>query len=391
MVTISDKRLPVLNSSGNLSYYDANVVTANDYYPFGMQMPGRKYDAGSGYRYGFNGKEKLNEISGDENSYDFGERVYDPRLGKFLSIDKYTHKQPYYSPYIYAGDKPIWCIDKEGNQEIIVTLYEKQKDGTLLQTGVCTMWINTVEEAKGIQRDAYKINVVYEWQEHSSQVNPQTVETWSTKSLVSVSADGSTGLNKQEQQKRDAPVDYYSEQFAKFFASALGIYEIVKGLEDFQYGYGQEESGEYITAGRAQMYRIEGGVKMATFALAGAANKVGTWAAWELIDAGADVLSAKMEDWGIGNEKGNVLVYSALKFGKTFLGLKSPTKLVDALELASDLADIGIKGEALINELSKRGVKMSGDVARDKKDAANKALSTFKKHYQTVGQPAKIE
>lgn len=65
--------------------------------------------------------------------------------------------------------------------------------------------------------------------------------------------------------------------------------------------------------------------------------------------------------------------------------------MIDALELASDLADTGIKGEALINGLSKRSVNMSGDVARDKKDAANKALSTYKKHYQTVGQPAKIE
>ena len=27
-----------------------------DYYPFGWEMPGRKYNAGD-YRYGFNGKE----------------------------------------------------------------------------------------------------------------------------------------------------------------------------------------------------------------------------------------------------------------------------------------------------------------------------------------------
>ncbi len=31
------------------------------------------------YRYGFNGMEKDDEISGSGNSYDFGARTYDPR------------------------------------------------------------------------------------------------------------------------------------------------------------------------------------------------------------------------------------------------------------------------------------------------------------------------
>jgi hypothetical protein len=36
-----------------------------------MMMPGRKYEPVSGYRYGFNGKEK--NIAADD--YDFGARV----------------------------------------------------------------------------------------------------------------------------------------------------------------------------------------------------------------------------------------------------------------------------------------------------------------------------
>jgi RHS repeat-associated protein len=56
-----------------------------------MIMPGRKYSIGNGaYRYGFNGKEKNNEISGEGNSYDFGARIYDPRLGRWLSTDIVT-------------------------------------------------------------------------------------------------------------------------------------------------------------------------------------------------------------------------------------------------------------------------------------------------------------
>ncbi|MFN4974085.1 MAG: RHS repeat-associated core domain-containing protein, partial [Bacteroidota bacterium] len=50
-----------------------------------MQMPGRK--SSGGYRYGFNGKENDNEVSGQGNWQDYGERMYSPRLGRFPSPD----------------------------------------------------------------------------------------------------------------------------------------------------------------------------------------------------------------------------------------------------------------------------------------------------------------
>jgi RHS repeat-associated protein len=53
-----------------------------------MVMPGRTYTAGIGFRYGFNGKENDNEIKGIEGSQqDYGLRIYDSRLGRFLSVD----------------------------------------------------------------------------------------------------------------------------------------------------------------------------------------------------------------------------------------------------------------------------------------------------------------
>ena len=121
LVTIIDKRLPVLNSSGNLSYYEADVVTATNYYPFGMQMPGRKYDAGSGYRYGFNGKENDNEVKGEGNQQDYGMRIYDPRLGRFLRVDPITADYPELTPYQFASNTPIAAIDIDGLEGIIPT------------------------------------------------------------------------------------------------------------------------------------------------------------------------------------------------------------------------------------------------------------------------------
>ena len=50
-------------------------------------MPGRAYSATGAYRYGFNGKENDNEVKGEGGQQDYGMRIYDPRLGKFLSVD----------------------------------------------------------------------------------------------------------------------------------------------------------------------------------------------------------------------------------------------------------------------------------------------------------------
>lgn len=69
----------------------------------------------SGYRFGFNGKENDKETYGEGNAYDFGARVYDPRLGRMLSIDKYASSFPDWSPYVYCADNPIYFVDKDGN------------------------------------------------------------------------------------------------------------------------------------------------------------------------------------------------------------------------------------------------------------------------------------
>jgi RHS repeat-associated protein len=114
LVTISDKKLAV-DSDGNgvVDYYNADVVTASDYYPFGSQMPGRKFSqANSSYRYGFNGKE--NDKDAGEGIQDYGLRIYDTRLGKFLSVDPLSAAYPFYSPYQFAGNDVLRCIDLDG-------------------------------------------------------------------------------------------------------------------------------------------------------------------------------------------------------------------------------------------------------------------------------------
>ncbi len=76
-------------------------------------LPGRQTNSGD-YKYGFNGKENDNEVKGMGNQQDYGFRIYDPRLGKFLSVDPLTKEYPWNTPFSFAENDPINNIDLDG-------------------------------------------------------------------------------------------------------------------------------------------------------------------------------------------------------------------------------------------------------------------------------------
>jgi len=192
LATVSDRKVGVSVNNTTIDSYNPVINSAQEYYPFGMLMPGRGgrigagrnvagstvivggdtipatlvvnqragntpgtymakeqirfedgfnsgdgdsfntmfVDQGSadpgtesgvsygierkGYRYGFNGKENDGEVQGEGNSLDFGARIYDSRIGRFLSLDPKIKEYPDWSPYVYAFDNPIRLIDDNG-------------------------------------------------------------------------------------------------------------------------------------------------------------------------------------------------------------------------------------------------------------------------------------
>jgi RHS repeat-associated protein len=113
LITISDNKIGVATNNANLAdFYEARVLSATDYYAFGMSMKGRTWQSEK-YRYGFNGKEN----DADWEVQDYGFRIYKPELGKFLSVDPLTQSYPWYTPYQFAGNKPIQFIDLDGLEE----------------------------------------------------------------------------------------------------------------------------------------------------------------------------------------------------------------------------------------------------------------------------------
>jgi RHS repeat-associated protein len=74
-----------------------------------------------GYSYGFNGKEKDDEgLGGGGSTYDYGFRIYNPALGRFLSVDPLFESYPFFTPYQFSANTPISSIDLDGLEAVIV-------------------------------------------------------------------------------------------------------------------------------------------------------------------------------------------------------------------------------------------------------------------------------
>jgi RHS repeat-associated protein len=117
-------------------------------------MPTRTWsDPNSKYKYGFNGKEidKGDEgMGGGGSTYDYGFRIYNSNLGRFLSVDPLSKSYPWYTPYQFAGNKPIRCVDLDGLEELSVTVENNPAQPFISQaTIVITMQYTIVTSGRG--------------------------------------------------------------------------------------------------------------------------------------------------------------------------------------------------------------------------------------------------
>jgi len=109
-----------------------------------MMLPNRNETQGEGYRYGFNGMEKDDEVKGEGNSYDFGARIYDPRIARWMKRDPQASRQAGWSPYKAMLDNPIIYSDPDGNTEYLEIVINNKKTG------------KTVTLKKAVSDDLYR-------------------------------------------------------------------------------------------------------------------------------------------------------------------------------------------------------------------------------------------
>ncbi|HEX8577791.1 MAG TPA: DUF6443 domain-containing protein [Flavobacterium sp.] len=92
------------------------VLTENNYYPFGLKHQGYNtmvsgYNAA--YQYKYNGKE----LQADSGMYDYGARFYMADLGRWGVVDPLAEVDRAWSPYRYAYNNPLRFIDPDGRSE----------------------------------------------------------------------------------------------------------------------------------------------------------------------------------------------------------------------------------------------------------------------------------
>ena len=86
---------------------EISLLSMQDYYPFGSPMPGRSITNTSAYKQGYQGQQ----VDGETSFNAFELRLYDSRLGGWLTPDPYRQ---HLSPYMAMSNNPFSAVDPDG-------------------------------------------------------------------------------------------------------------------------------------------------------------------------------------------------------------------------------------------------------------------------------------
>lgn len=204
---VSDKPLPIdWDVDGTVDCYKAEIVSASDYYPFGAPMASRSFSSAS-YRYGFNGQEKDDEVTGNEGtSYTAMFWEYDARLGRRWNIDPVLKQ--WESPYATFHNNPIGITDHNGDDgEAPPTTSTPEMQGATIDLGQADHWSlnqstmppdQTLDQGSGdVQHQIYVVRVVANRDEFDKfqaafrkDPSQMTNNSWATYTLVDLDNSG---------------------------------------------------------------------------------------------------------------------------------------------------------------------------------------------------------
>ena len=91
------------------------IVSETNYYPFGLQQKGYNEHVNStnlGEQFKFGGREFETELGLD--NYAFGERNYNPALGRWFNVDPLAELMRSHSPFSFGFNNPVYFNDYGG-------------------------------------------------------------------------------------------------------------------------------------------------------------------------------------------------------------------------------------------------------------------------------------
>jgi RHS repeat-associated protein len=266
---ITDRK--IYASPGALTVYESVVMMKADYYPFGMTMPGR-HESGEGYRFGYNGMELNPEVSGDGNSYTTEFRQYDPRLGRWLSLDPLMAQFPWMSPYVAFDNNPVFYVDPlglKGDKPVKNVIYYnmvRQSDGSYLKVESHRHQNLRVRTSNAVLRNTKtKYTVVMQKKDWGIQQDKTYVYTyWNADGTINRQIVESTGLDEMAQPLPDDLQIYRSDGVTSNYEALFGlddaIYSAMSAWADKNRHQTKIEPQSFPLERAAKLYQVQPGV-----------------------------------------------------------------------------------------------------------------------------------
>jgi RHS repeat-associated protein len=244
------------NSNGVVDGFRVPIRNTADYSPFGVQLDGRTIQ-GDFYRRGFNGMEKDDEVKGGGNSYDFGARMYDSRVGRWLTRDPHASKYPDLSPYNFVANSPLIFIDPDGKDIIIVDPVSKkeylyQPNSTKIEEDMSEFVTTTIHTLDNIINKGWDSEFNMITKMSSDQTNIVTIKFQPEWKKGAGSVNGlipwnpNSGLSQKEGEKeiRQSPAHTLFHELGHLFYLMLDPYNEIKNTPKIAVG---EEAEKFFT------------------------------------------------------------------------------------------------------------------------------------------------
>jgi len=225
------------------------------------------------YRFGFNGKEKDNEMKGVGNSLDFGARMYDGRLGRLnMSLDPLAKKFPSQSSYIFGGNNPIFYIDEEGKKKTVFNVPFDERNGktTVTKATSSGLMSKQIPMGNGGSGSPFIRDNKYSWHDYTlvnyTSIDKNGKKTFSTNTIVETEAITKTEFNNETWAK--TKTGDYTNDFKKMEGKFSGY------IYTSKYGGGDGDN-KYNPSGSKGTSLVNVDGIMAAFGFAGSGGTVG--------------------------------------------------------------------------------------------------------------------